>query len=409
MSRRALVLFLFIAGVSCSLVACGGGSPAPPAPVNSNNGGSGSGNPAPGAEATATPSSSPCGCNTIREKTTKDELLGGIAVGSDQKIYATTATGVDIFDSNLDLLPSPSPAAQSRTRQTWTSVPKNSGPSGVLIAAGSTVTALGTTTNGTTASALEMPLAAGPVPTPSSQPLLEQYNIPTETWSLLRSGNYGDKWVSLASAGGTSVFVVGDHFTPAGWQGFLLGIGVGCVSPVFTHPLGASAVGPDGNLWVATDPSLNGSKNGTANNPSILYAVSPSTGQIVHSFALPNKSHISAIAAGSSAIWFTDDGLNSIGEVPTGGNSPSLIALPNNGNGQTPVSITPDSIGRMWFTEKDGKRVGYVTPATLQLTILRVTTRGNPLGIVGCVQGQNACPRTDVFFAENIALGAASL
>ncbi len=401
MSRRALGLFLFVAGMSF-IAACGGGgggSPTPPGVPSTGSGGSD-----PGSNATATPSANPCNCVTIKEKATKDKLLGGITLGKDNHLYATTPVGVDIFDQQLDLLPSPGPA-QARIRETWPSVPKNSTPQGALAATGSTINVLGNTPGG--ASSAVTSFASGPVPTPSSQPLLAQYNVNTQTWFNVSPGNFGDKWVSLAPLDSTSLFVVGDHRTANnGWTGFILGFGVACVSPVFSHPLGASSIGADGNLWVATDPSLNSkSPSDPQTNPSILYDVNASTGAIIHAYTLPKGSHVSAIAAGNNAVWFTDDGLNEIGEVPIGATNVTLIPLPNNGVAQAPVGISQDSIGRMWFTEFNGKRVGYVMPTTLQITVFKVT--GGPIGIIGCVPGQN-CPATNVFFAETAALGNAS-
>ncbi len=408
MARRALVLV--VAVVSFSLVACGGGSTPNTTNLPSvNDPGSGTGNGGPTAPPGATPtpaaSAKPCGCTTIKEKHTKDKLLGGIALGQDNLIYATTAVGIDVFDQQLNLMPSPSPA-QARIRDTWPTVPKNGAPSGLLASAGSTINALGTTPGTPGSTTTSFSLTSAPVPTPSSQPMLAQYNVVTKTWFNVSLGNFGDKWVSLASPGGTSVFVVGDRFAPATqWTGYLQGVGIGCISPLFAHPLGPSAIGPDGNLWLATDPSLNSNAPSNGKNPSMIFAVDPSTGTIKLSFTLPNHSHVSAIAAGDHAVWFTDDGLNEVGFIPIGGSGFTLLPLPNAGTAQAPVSITRDSMGRMWFTEFDGKRVGYVTPATQQITIFKVT--GTPVGIVGCVPGQT-CPQQNVFFAEITALGAAS-
>lgn len=406
MSRRALIFFLVMTAFSLALSACGGGGGStPPQPSDSNPNGVGSGgngNPAPGASPTTTPN---CNCVTIKEKATKDQLLGGITLASDNRLYATTPVGVDIFDQQLDLLPSPSPA-QARHRETWPTVPKNSGPIGLVVSTGQNVNVLGTTPGGTTTGATAFSETSGPVPTPSSQPILAQFNVNTGTWFNVTPGNFGDKWVSLAALGTTSLFVVADTRGANGWTGFIIGFGIACVSPVFSHPLGASAMGPDGNLWIATDPSLNSNSPSDPNtNPSILYAVNTSTGAIVHAFTLPKGSHVSAIAAGTHAVWFTDNGLNELGEVQIGGSGPTLIPLPNKGTAQSPVSITQDSIGRMWFTEFNGKRVGYIVPSTHAITIFN--TKGGPIGIIGCVPGQ-MCPPTNVFFAENAALGAAS-
>ncbi|MBV8638481.1 MAG: hypothetical protein JO322_10370 [Candidatus Eremiobacteraeota bacterium] len=409
MSRRALVFFLAITGISFALGACGGsggggGSLTTPPDLPSTTGsGTGDGSTPPPAAMPSPPPS--CGCTMIKEKPTKDKLLGGIAVGDDNNLYATTAVGVDIFNQQLNLLPSPSPA-EARIRQTWPSVPKNSAPQGIVAQAGAAINVLGTIRGGTS-SASGFIASSGPQPTPDSRPIVAQYNTDTDTWFNVSQGVFGDKWVSLSAPGGTSVFVVGDHFTSSkGWTGYLFGIGVGCISPSFTHPLGASTIGPDGNLWVATDPSLNSkSPSNIKTNPSMLFVVSPTTGAIKQSFTLPSGSHVSAMAAGGHAVWFTDDGLNDVGFVPIGGTGFTLIPLPDHGTAQAPVSITPDSIGRMWFTEFNGKRVGYVTPMTQLITLFKVT--GAPIGIVGCVRGQN-CPAQNVFFAEVAALGNAS-
>ena len=402
MVRRALVIL--VALVALAFSACGGGSNStnPNLPSDNNGGsgsgtGNGSGSPPP---VNVTPDPSPT--STFFEQPSKDTLIGGVAVGSDGNIYASTPNGIDIFGPQLTLLPTPSPLPQGqRIGDTWPAPPHNS-PIGPVVSSGSMINALGVQPSPKPVSGA-MNLANDPVPAPSSQPLLAQYDITKNAWVNVTLGNMGDKWVSLASPGQGTVFVTGDHLTSNGWVGFLLGFGISCVSPTFTFPLGPSAIGPDGNLWVATNPSLNGKADATA-NPSILYEINTSTGQIIHTFNLSKidfKSHVSAIAAGNNAIWFTDDGNNSLGFVPVGGSLNYPNSLPNQGTAQAPVSITRDSIGRMWFVERDGKRVGYATPGTTPLlfTILKVTTRGSPLGIVGCVPGQH-CPQTKVFFVE---------
>lgn len=410
-ARAAHTHFLLIAAVSFALAACGGGSSAT-APGLPGANGSGSGEGGGGSTSSPSASPSPCGCVKIKEVPTKDRLLGGIAFGQDNHIYASAPNGIDIFNLQLSLLPSPSPLPQARMRIpfTWPAVPKGSAATGPTISAGGTIGALGSAPSPTpkpgSSGLSAFDVTSGPKPTPSGVPMFAQFSLSTQTWATPSLGTFGDRFVSLSSPAGTSVFVVGDHLTSSGWVGFLLGFGVACISPNFTHPLGPSTIGPDGNLWVATDPSLNSNKpSDPESNPSMLFVVQPSTGTIKQSFTLPKGSHVSAMAAGDNAVWFTDDGLNEVGFVVIGGTSFTLLPLPNAGTSQAPVSISRDSMGRMWFTEFNGKRVGYVNPPTLQIFVFKVT--GSPIGIVGCVPGQN-CSAQNVFFAENAALGDAS-
>jgi hypothetical protein len=430
MARRTLILLVAVVAVSLS-AACGGGSSGVTTPSAPSDGGSGSGagngTGNGGGNGSAPPSAppSPLPTATLAEQVVPDTLLGGVAFGSDGNLYASTTTpsGLNIYNPQLQLLPSPTPMPTmppGAVPFTWPTVPKNLTATGPTASSGTMVNALGTTTTTTTSGVLpftDFNVGSGPKPTPSSFPALAQYNVSSRSWMPLTSqnfGNFGDRWVSLASPGQGVVFVIANHFSQGRWTGSIVGFGIACVSPTIQFPLGPSAIGPDGNLWVATDPSLNSNApSDPQTNPEILFDINTSTGEFMQ-FRLQSKgAHISAIAPGNNSVWFTDDGLNSLGFVPIGGTLMYPIKLPNQGVAQSPDSITKDSIGRMWFTEKNAKRVGYVVPnGTLNptITIFRQTLTGSPLGIIGCLPNQ-PCPQnaaTNIFFAESKAIGSAA-
>lgn len=423
MARCALVLL--VALISFALGACGGGSNGGGAPTLPNGDGNGNGNanasPPP---ASATPDPSPAASSGINEHPEpKATFLGGVALGTDGLVYATTTSppGINIYSPQLSPEPSPPsmPAASNRlVAQTWPTVPKKLAATGPVVAAGTIISALASspTTTGGALGSEDLSASVGPMPTPSSFPALVQYDVNARSWIPLARqnfGGFGDRWVSLASPGQGVVFVVANRFTatPPQWVGTIIGFGIACFVPTFPTSLGASAIGPDGStLFVASDPPLNG-KEDPQTNPSNLYAVNTSTGAIEQTIRLDDlfhgkSSHVSSIAAGNDAVWFTDDAADAIGFVPMGSSSAQMI----NFNPHRPEGITRDSFGRMWFTEHDGKFVGYVTPNGTNnppVTIVKTKkltgqTVGSPLGIVGCsrIPGQPCAQTSNVFFVE---------
>jgi hypothetical protein len=397
MSRYATFVF---AALVLAVSACSGNPTSSTSPFQVAPGGTGA--------TSAPPTTTPCpptptpSPQAIKEKQFNDHFRGGIAIGADNLVYAVGQNSIDVFDQQLDSISQQ--VAQLRGRQTWPAPPKKLTPTGSVAAAGNTINAIATAPTASPGGSQATSDAAGvPSPAPSTRPALAQYDVTTHNWFNVSYGEPGEVWPSLTSPVANGVFVVGDRLTTKGWAGFLQGFGIGCVSPSFTYPLGASAIGPDGNLWVATEPKLNANGSNATSNPSMIFDVDVTTGTIKLSFMLPAGSHVSAISNGSSGVWFTDDGLDKIGFASLSGGAPTFFNLPNNGKAHLPLGISQDSSGAVWFTEFNGKKVGYIDPLSHQITEFNTTQGAH--GIVGCIPGQ-VCPNMTVFFTEDTIIGS---
>ncbi len=112
--------------------------------------------------------------------------------------------------------------------------------------------------------------------------------------------------------------------------------------------------GPDGNLWV----TLQG-------GPGAIARVEPATGTITRFTAgLPVGAAPAGIASGAGRVWFTLRDGNRVGSIGTDG---AIEMIPSLGTGVAPEGIAPDTLGRIWF-------VGRASPARVS----RIDPTGAP-------------------------------
>ncbi len=148
---------------------------------------------------------------------------------------------------------------------------------------------------------------------------------------------------------------------------------------IYDVPTGAPALrslveGPDGNVWVCE-------YEGDA-----IARVTPSG--VVTQFALPQPDslpHDITVGPDNNSIWFSEPGVNKIGEMDLNGNVIRQFTLTT-----TPPSsfaniecLDVDANGNFWFSEYTGNKIGKLDPSTGQFTEYAVPTpNGGPAGLV---------------------------
>lgn len=387
------LLYLSVALTAVLAASCGGGA-------------GGGGGIVPGSQNSLNQVAAPKPAPTVTDKGTGDTFRGGVTVGADNLVYASGKIGLEQFTPDLVLItPPPVALADAMAPDTWPVSPKGSLPSGPVSTSGTTVGALGTV--GTTVLASGLPLQ--PECACVLQPFLAEYDVVLKRWNNIVMGTPGDKWVSLSAVpNGGGFFVVAD--TPNGSGGFtgvIIPVGPACGgNTTLNLPLGVSTVGPDGNLWIAVDFSLNGVSPPTA-TPEII-VVDPNQHSIVKSYTLSAGSRVTSLVSTSNAVWFTDAGLhagfNAIGEIPLGATSPTIITI-KSGKGQEPMGITLGTDGALWFTELNGNKIGRIDTTTTAITEFKVPrANSHPKGIYGC-STTGPCVPGKLFFNEDHAVG----
>ncbi|MGZ3496960.1 MAG: Vgb family protein [Vulcanimicrobiaceae bacterium] len=324
----------------------------------------------------------------IREHATKDALIGGMTIGDDGNLYATTAIAVDVFIPRT-LMTTQSTAAVRPF--TWPNVhalvptgPVSHGPQGTVFALGQL------TGTPPPASAQPSNLAASDAKNNAFTPALAKFTIATNTWAPVSYGKPGDVYEHLTEALDGAMWVSANTPTSNGLEGFVFTTKAGCASPQFSAALGAITTGPDGGIWVASDPGLN------ARSPSQVYRIDPTSGLVTQSITLPSDVRVSDMTAGpDGAMWFTDNQRNQIGRFTLSGSVTFFhIPTPNS----KPTTITVGCDGALWFTEKSGNKIGRITTAG-SVTEFKALTANADLGrIVRCLNGS-------LFFTEKHAIG----
>jgi len=236
---------------------------------------------------------------TFTKHDTTDTLTGGLTIGDDGSLYATTPTQLDIFSPYTPL------KAAYRHILTWPVIgglaPTNQTKDGT----GDSVWTLATQTGGTSTASL--------VGSATTTPVIVVYSIATASFTVI-PGTPGDSYVGEAAGGDHPTFISANTPSPGGVTGYVFG--VGCLS---THIPFDVALGPitfrhaDSHLYVATDATLN------PTTPSEILSLDSNTGAKFPPVVLPAGSHVTDITEGSDGnVWFTDAGLNSIGKLQDG-------------------------------------------------------------------------------------------
>ncbi|MGZ3496959.1 MAG: Vgb family protein [Vulcanimicrobiaceae bacterium] len=332
---------------------------------------------------------SPSSQTSIHEFGTNDTLLGGMAIGSDGNLYASTTVAVDIFapkklTSTLSL--------RSVRPLTWPNVHALVPTGAVSAGPNGTVFALGQLSG--TPPPASASIAANAVHVSSEAsvftPALAMYTIATGVWGPVNYGTPGDVYEDLTEGTDGAMWVSVNTPTPKGLAGFVFTTKAGCAVPHFLAALNSILTGPDGAIWVASDPGLN------EQSPSQIYRVDPANGFVTQTVTLPAHTEVAGMTAGpDGAIWFTDAGLNQIGRLSLAGEA-RFYPIPTADS--KPLAITTGCDGALWFTENAGNNIGRITTAGA-ITEFPVPTPNADLGeIVPCLDSA-------LFFTEKHAIG----
>ena len=210
-----------------------------------------------------------------------------------------------------------------------------------------------------------------------------------------------DGLVSVARASNTILWVMGyqlasgtqflNNGTVTFQNGLLANTGSFGTNDVFN----AVTLGADGFIYAANDPFYN------SQIPPAIYKIDPTSGTILHTFALSALSNVQQLAPGADgAVWFTDSGTNNIGRIAQDGTLSSYL-VPTANSGVS--GITAGSDNAMWFTETTANKIGRIgaNNAFTEYTIPTANTQ--PSGIAAGAPG--ACIPGTLFFVEANGLG----
>lgn len=366
MKRAVFLVAVLFVGTFLSACGGGGGSSLGTLPAVPNGGD--------GTSAVTTPTSV-----TFTKHDTTDTLTGGLTIGDDGSLYATTPVGLDIFG--------PYTPFQSAMRHilTWPVIGGLKPATQTQDGTGDSVWTLATQSTGTANAASLQGLTSS-----GDTPVLVVYSIHTASFTVIR-GTTGDSYAGLAAGGDHPTFVSANTPTSTGPKGYVFG--VGCLE---TKVQMGAALGPitfrhaDDNLYVATDPTIDPS------TPSEILSLNSNTGLKFAPVVLPAGSHVTDITEGSDGnVWFTDAGLNKIGKLDHGVVSYFTIPTP----ASLPERITLGSDHALWFTEHDANAIGRITTDGTVTEYPVPQASAGVIGIAGCsCQGK-------VYFTETHAVG----
>ncbi|MBV9270699.1 MAG: hypothetical protein JO165_06370 [Candidatus Eremiobacteraeota bacterium] len=314
---------------------------------------------------------------TFAKHDTNDTLTGGLTIGDDGSLYATTPDGIDIF--------SPYTPFQSAIRHllTWPVVPGLKPLGHTQRGTGDTVWTLATQ-GGSTSSPSTLGLT-------TATPVLVVYEIKNASFTVV-PGTAGDTYAGLTAGADHPTFVSANTPASNGAKGYVFGVSCLQTKVFFNPPLGPIAFHhADSRLYVATDPTLG------PNTPSEILSLDSNTGQKFAPIVLPAGSRVTDITEGSDGnIWFTDAGLNEIGMLQNGVVSYFTIPTPN----ALPERITGENAGALWFTENAANAIGRIRLDGSIIEYPVPQPSANVIGIAACGQCQNK-----VYFTETHAIG----
>ena len=152
------------------------------------------------------------------------------------------------------------------------------------------------------------------------------------------------------------------------------------------QPLGITA-GPDGALWFTNQ-----------GNDSI--------GRITTTGAVTNYTGVgvdtpAAITAGpDGALWFTNEGNNTIGSITTAG----VVSNYTSATIDAPSAITSGPDGALWFTNQGNNSIGRISVGSASgPTITSFTPTSGPVGTGVTIKGTNLSGATKVTFNGTVA------
>lgn len=225
-------------------------------------------------------------------------------------------------------------------------------------------------------------IGSGPNPTsPSVTPNVSfEYSVPTAASApaTIVTGSNGFLYFTELSASKIGQLTTGGSFTE-------LATKTAAAAPE------SITVGPNGNLWW------------TENAIHSIGTVTPAFNTAgLTEYPIPwAGSQPAFIARGvnQNSLYFTDPGANAIGEILTNGTFTGPFAIPTANANPEGIAIGPDN--KMWFTENNAAKIGFVDPVTNAVTEMPISPGSNPSIII-------LGPDGAMWFTENIS-GAAKL
>jgi len=129
-----------------------------------------------------------------------------------------------------------------------------------------------------------------------------------------------------------------------------------------------------GYVYVAADENYGGPSHGIK-----LYRLNASLSSFTQVASLPAPSHIHFMTAGpDGALWFTDNGRNTIGRYASAHVTEYALPIRN----ENPEGIVRGLDGALWFTEAQTNRLGRITTTGVITEFNLPFAGGKPTGLV---------------------------
>jgi virginiamycin B lyase len=307
---------------------------------------------------------------------------GGIAVGGDGAVYMNGSTAFMRYAGSFATYAYPIPD---------TSVVAAAGVNTLARGPGGTIwTILSAVVNGPITGIIAALSPSGGMVAESQ---LDALIAPGDTFIALASGPAGTMWLATLPRSLT--------ISPEG-RDYILIANASLNSTATTQTsaitIFAMALGPDGAMYVASDPS---SGFAPVPVPSQIFRIDPSTRNTLNTTTLPAGSRVTQLTAGpDGAVWFTDTGLNKIGRLATSG-AVTYYSVPTANSGLSGIAAASDRA--LWFTETNANKIGRIDTAGHINEYAIPTPNSQPIGIDAGAPG--GCVPQTVYFTEKSALG----
>ncbi len=165
-------------------------------------------------------------------------------------------------------------------------------------------------------------------------------------------------------------------------------------SPTNENPWGIAIDEQRGFVWVA-EPNCDANPACQTAFPSVIGQYSQADGSLIENFKEPDNTYSSPLfitVDSQGNVWFSEPTTNAIGELTPGTNTWHQWALPH---GTIPYQLIFDKNGNLWFTEFGTSAIGFFNPTThLYVQTLIPTANSNPYGIT-------MDPHGNIWFTEN--------
>lgn len=165
-------------------------------------------------------------------------------------------------------------------------------------------------------------------------------------------------------------------------------------SPTNNNPWGIAIDEQRGFVWVA-EPNCDAIPTCQTAFPSVIGQYSQADGSLIENFKEPDNTYSSPLFVtidSQGNVWFSEPTTNAIGELTPSTNTWHQWALPK---GTIPYDLLFDKNGNLWFTEFGDSAIGFFNPIThLYVQTLLPTANSSPYGIT-------MDPHGDIWFTEN--------